>query len=252
MADVYVNALTQISTEPTTTDSVVCVNRNTNEGQIIDYNLLADVILNKITSKTYSSLTTSSKLLTGAVNELDADIVSLRDDALTQARSWSNNANIDNYTTIGSYMIGSSPTNGPVSTTGAQEDWYVLLVVGTSNLAFRQIALTRRGYIAVRDYSSGSFQSWVKYASSSSMVTSIVVPSITVANGYGQASVSCAKTGLKAIGVAGWSLGSSWYMCTIANVNVANQTLTVEVRNVSNASASGTATPNIYVLYIPG
>lgn len=77
MADVYVNALTTLSSEPTSTDSVVCVNRSTNEGQIIDYNLLADVILNKITSKTYSSLTTTSKLLTGAINELDADVASL-------------------------------------------------------------------------------------------------------------------------------------------------------------------------------
>lgn len=77
MADVYVNALTTLSSEPTSTDSIVCVNRNTNEGQIIDYSLLADVILSKISSKTYSSLTTTSKLLTGAINELDADVTSI-------------------------------------------------------------------------------------------------------------------------------------------------------------------------------
>lgn len=77
MADVYVNALTTLSSEPTSTDSIVCVNRNTNEGQIIDYSLLTDVILSKISSKTFSSLTTTSKLLTGAINELDADVASL-------------------------------------------------------------------------------------------------------------------------------------------------------------------------------
>lgn len=77
MADVYVNALTTISTEPTTTDSIVAVNRNTNEGKIIDYNKLADVILNKLTSKTYSGLNTTSKLLVGAINELDSDVSSL-------------------------------------------------------------------------------------------------------------------------------------------------------------------------------
>jgi len=76
MADVYVNALTTISTEPTTTDSLVAVNRNTNEGKIIDYNLLADAILNKIASKQFSSLDTTSKLLVGAINELDSDIAS--------------------------------------------------------------------------------------------------------------------------------------------------------------------------------
>lgn len=77
MADVYVNALTTISTEPTSTDSIVCVNRNTNEGQIIDYNLLADKILDKITSKTYSSLSTTSKLIPGAINEVGLNIYNL-------------------------------------------------------------------------------------------------------------------------------------------------------------------------------
>lgn len=79
MADVYVNALTTLSSEPTSTDSIVCVNRNTNEGQIIDYNLLADVILAKISSKTFSSLNTTSKLIPGAINEVDADITTLSD-----------------------------------------------------------------------------------------------------------------------------------------------------------------------------
>lgn len=77
MADVYVNALTQITSEPTSTDSLVLVNRNTNEGKIIDYNKLADVILAKLASKQFSSLTTASKLLPGAINELDADTASM-------------------------------------------------------------------------------------------------------------------------------------------------------------------------------
>jgi len=75
--DVNVNALTTITSEPTSTDSLVAVNRNTNEGQIIDYNLLADKILSKLTSKTYSGLSTTSKLLVGAINELDSDVASL-------------------------------------------------------------------------------------------------------------------------------------------------------------------------------
>ena len=75
--DVNVNALTTITSEPTSTDSLVAVNRNTNEGQIIDYNLLADKILSKLTSKTYSGLSTTSKLLVGAINELDSDVTSL-------------------------------------------------------------------------------------------------------------------------------------------------------------------------------
>ncbi len=53
------------------------VNRNTNEGQIIDYNLLADKILEKLRTKIYSNLTTSSKVMTGAINELDSDIATI-------------------------------------------------------------------------------------------------------------------------------------------------------------------------------
>lgn len=74
MADIYVNALTQLSTEPTSTDSIVLVNRNTNEGQIIDYSLLADKILEKLRTKIFSNLTTTSKVVTGAINELDGDV----------------------------------------------------------------------------------------------------------------------------------------------------------------------------------
>ena len=78
MADVYVNALTTIATEPTSTDSIVCVNRNTNEGQIIDYSLFRGKILDRLTEKTFSStLNTTSKTVIGAINELDSDISSL-------------------------------------------------------------------------------------------------------------------------------------------------------------------------------
>ena len=107
MADVLVNALTPIVTEPISTDSIVCVNRSTNEGEIIDYNLLADKILDKLTSKTFSSLTTTSKLLTGGINELDTDIgtitsalaaitsgTSLISQDTTAANTWTNLATI--------------------------------------------------------------------------------------------------------------------------------------------------------------
>lgn len=70
MADVLVNALTPIATEPISTDSIVCVNRSTNEGQIIDYNLLADKILDKLTTKTYSGLDTTTKVIPDAIDEL--------------------------------------------------------------------------------------------------------------------------------------------------------------------------------------
>lgn len=75
--DARVQNFTEITNEPTSDDSLVVVNRNNNAGQIIDYNLLADKILAKLTSKTYSGLDTNSKSLVGAINELDSDVGSL-------------------------------------------------------------------------------------------------------------------------------------------------------------------------------
>lgn len=115
MADVLVNALTPIATEPISTDSIVCVNRSTNEGEIIDYNLLADKILDKLTAKTYAGLNTDSKLLVGAINELRGV-----DKRLSPIMAIQANANLNSYTTIGEYYCNSNDTaatitNSPVS-----------------------------------------------------------------------------------------------------------------------------------------
>lgn len=115
MADVLVNALTPIATEPISTDSIVCVNRSTNEGQIIDYNLLADKILDKLTAKTYAGLNTNSKLLVGAINELRST-----DKRLSPITAITANTNLNSYTTIGEYYCNSNDTaatitNSPVS-----------------------------------------------------------------------------------------------------------------------------------------
>lgn len=121
MADVYVNALTTISTEPGTTDSVVCVNRNTNEGQIIDYNLLADKILAKLTSKQYSTLTTTSKLITGAINELDSDVASLNSSVGTAG----SNASTALARVQHGYSISST---GSITSSETIEDLYTKLI----------------------------------------------------------------------------------------------------------------------------
>lgn len=129
MADVYVNALTTISTEPSSTDSIVCVNRNTNEGQIIDYSLLADKILDKITSKTYSGLNTNSKLLVGAINEVGLNLYNVSGDVSDmQKNTLPSSANVDissytsaNYTTPADgyvFLYNVSPHNGYVQIGG--------------------------------------------------------------------------------------------------------------------------------------
>lgn len=122
MADVYVNALTTISTEPGTTDSVVCVNRNTNEGQIIDYNLLADKILDKLASKQYSALTTTSKLITGAINELDSDVASLNSRATSYVK-------IKDYT-IENVTVAAGATAWPTPPTISESGYEPIGIVG--------------------------------------------------------------------------------------------------------------------------
>lgn len=53
MADVKLNTLPQ-STSPTSTQDLLLFDESTNAGQRINYNTLADVILAKLTSKTYT------------------------------------------------------------------------------------------------------------------------------------------------------------------------------------------------------
>lgn len=104
--DERVQNFTQLATEPTTDDSLVMVNRNTNEGEIIDYNLLADKILDKIATKQYSSLATASKLLPGAINELDADISDLGSwTKLLYGGEYLSSVDMNTLTTPGNYYL---------------------------------------------------------------------------------------------------------------------------------------------------
>ena len=72
--DVNVNALPSLSAAPSATDSVVMVGRTLNDGKLIDYNLLADLIIAKWKTTTFSDLTTTAKTVTSAINEVDADL----------------------------------------------------------------------------------------------------------------------------------------------------------------------------------
>ena len=156
--DVNVNALTTITSEPTSTDSLVAVNRNTNEGQIIDYNLLADKILSKLTSKTYSGLSTTSKLLVGAINELDSDVASLnsRSDKVNPS-AYINNVDLNNYTTSGLYAIGGPLTNNPDTQT-----WFGLIVIGPESAA-KQMVIARNKCIYKRYLQNGTWSAWQKF-----------------------------------------------------------------------------------------
>lgn len=160
MADVYVNALTTISTEPATTDSIVVVNRNTNEGQIIDYELLADKILDKLTSKTYSGLDTTSKILVGAINE-----VRTTGKRLLPVTVIPENSNLDSLTTPGEYYCGSNASAATIVNSPTSNAFR--LTVETSLAGTTYLRQTLHGYvdnIEYTRYSTNSGSTWSAWA----------------------------------------------------------------------------------------
>ena len=72
MADQAINALST-KTAPETSDQLLLV--DTGEPQLIDYDKLADAILNKITSKNYA-LDAGQMTLLAALNKLNSDKIS--------------------------------------------------------------------------------------------------------------------------------------------------------------------------------
>ena len=161
MADVLVNALTPIATEPISTDSIVCVNRSTNEGQIIDYNLLADKILDKLTTKTFSGLDTTAKIIPDAIDELRG-----MDKRLSPTNAITANANLNSYTTIGEYYCNSNNTaatitNSPVSTAFRLT---VELTLSSSNTdGIRQTLQTYQKSVTYTRWTSNGGSTWSEW-----------------------------------------------------------------------------------------
>lgn len=93
MADQAINELST-KTAPETSDQLLLV--GTGEPQLIDYDKLADAILNKITSKNYA-LDAGTMTLTAALNKLNSEKVY----AYTPSFSWSDgtvNPTVENIT----------------------------------------------------------------------------------------------------------------------------------------------------------
>ena len=80
MADQAINALST-KTAPETSDQLLLVGAG--EPQLIDYDKLADAILNKITSKNYA-LDAGTMTLTAALNKLNSDSLSRKTESITQ------------------------------------------------------------------------------------------------------------------------------------------------------------------------
>lgn len=80
MADQAINALST-KTAPETSDQLLLV--GTGEPQLIDYDKLADAILNKITSKNYA-LDAGQMTLLAALNKLNSDSLSRKTENIAQ------------------------------------------------------------------------------------------------------------------------------------------------------------------------
>lgn len=80
MADQAINALST-KTAPETSDQLLLVGAG--EPQLIDYDKLADAILNKITSKNYD-LDAGQMTLLAALNKLNSDSLSRKTENITQ------------------------------------------------------------------------------------------------------------------------------------------------------------------------
>lgn len=80
MADQAINAIST-KTAPETSDQLLLV--GTGEPQLIDYDKLADAILNKITSKNYA-LDAGQMTLLAALNKLNSDSLSRKTENITQ------------------------------------------------------------------------------------------------------------------------------------------------------------------------
>ena len=124
MADQAINALST-KTAPETSDQLLLV--GTGEPQMIDYDKLADAILNKITSKKYA-LDAGQMTLLAALNKLNSDL----DDRIGVDKKFTSGTllNIINQMSNGIHMalVGETVSGIPFSNT----ENYIIVFKGTS------------------------------------------------------------------------------------------------------------------------
>lgn len=149
MADQAINALST-KTAPETSDQLLLV--GTGEPQLIDYDKLADAILNKITSKNYA-LDAGQMTLLAALNKLNSD--TFRAFNLTSYDAISTDLKSFNYG-IARYAH--------IANDAPSDDNGFLISLYRSENARAQIALSDLGNLYVRTANSAeSFNEWIVY-----------------------------------------------------------------------------------------
>jgi hypothetical protein len=144
MADQAINALST-KTAPETSDQLLLV--GTGEPQLIDYDKLADAILNKITSKNYA-LDAGTMTLPAALNALNGN--------KAQKATYALNDNINDILVSGNYCE-IIPAWGNIG--GLYPSWAWGIVLTSKNIANFIGVATVSKKLAVAQYSNGA---WTK------------------------------------------------------------------------------------------
>lgn len=143
MADQNITAL-PVSTTPETSDQLLLVGAT--EEKLIDYDKLADAILNKLTSKKFS-LDQGTMPLISALNQLNSKALRYKNANVTD---WNNVIEIGIYS-------GNNAANSPVSNAWIN----AICLSSNSNTKFLHlITFTTNGHIYLRNMLDGKWEAW--------------------------------------------------------------------------------------------
>lgn len=151
MADQAINALST-KTAPETSDQLLLV--GTGEPQLIDYDKLADAILNKITSKNYA-LDAGQMTLLAALNKLNSDKTKLCID--------SNISNLNDFGKAQTQMLSGIAYNSALNYI-PDEGYFanIFYIPSWKNYGVQLACIPESGNIYVRMNKESKWGSWIK------------------------------------------------------------------------------------------
>ena len=151
MADQAINALST-KTAPETSDQLLLVGAG--EPQLIDYDKLADAILNKITSKNYA-LDAGQMTLLAALNKLNSDKTKLCID--------SNISNLNDFGKDQTQMLSGIAYNSALNYMPSEEHFAnVFYIPSWKKYGVQLACVPDSGNIYVRMNKNGKWDSWIK------------------------------------------------------------------------------------------
>lgn len=151
MADQAINALST-KTAPETSDQLLLV--GTGEPQLIDYDKLADAILNKITSKNYA-LDAGQMTLLAALNKLNSDKTKLCID--------SNISNLNDFGKAQTQMLSGIAYNSALNYIPGESSFAnVFYIPSWRNYGVQFVCVPDSGNIYVRMNKENKWGSWIK------------------------------------------------------------------------------------------